>query len=67
MYYRTKHGYLLRTKTSTDGISTPFFLWCIIPPFGKIWWSGIIHDAAFRDQLEIQDERTGEWRKLTLD
>lgn len=52
LYYRDSRGNYYRTKTDTDGLSTPRLIWFLIPPFGKIWKSGVIHDAAFRLKLE---------------
>lgn len=39
------------TGTSTDGLSTPRSVWNVIPPFGRGWFAGIIHDAAYRGSL----------------
>lgn len=61
LYYRTEDGRLLRTRTATDGISTPALIWCIIPPFGRIWWSGILHDGCYKDSIEEYDFTTLSW------
>ena len=38
--------------TTSDGASTPSALWPRIPPFGSYWLAAVLHDAAYRDQLE---------------
>jgi hypothetical protein len=62
-----KYGNRFRTKTSTDGISTPRFIWSLIAPFGKLWKSGVLHDGAFRDNLEYLDWHKQKWMPITLD
>ena len=64
--YLTDDNRLLRAPVgaTTDGISTPDFIWNIIPPFGKTWFSGVLHDAGYRDTLEIcTDVETNTWVK----
>jgi len=46
----------------TNGVSIPRCLQSIVPPTGGNWFSGVIHDSAYRDELEIVDE-FGEWVK----
>jgi|GEM_PF-1836575 len=63
--YTDSLGRAWRTKTSTDGLSTPRIIWFLIPPFGKrTWFSGVLHDGGFRNRLEIY--RNGRWEKITL-
>ena len=33
---------------SSDGTSTPAFIWTLIPPFGKYWMPAILHDFLYR-------------------
>lgn len=64
--YHGKFGERYRTKTDTDGGSTPWWLWWLIPPFGKNdWWSFVLHDGCFRDSIERWDFRENEWIKWT--
>lgn len=66
LYYRDSRGRWFRTKSRTDGGSTPFWLWWCIPPFGKKdWFSFIIHDGCFRDSIDM--EIGGFWVKWTPD
>jgi hypothetical protein len=53
--YCANDSRLLRAPVgaTTDGISTPDFIWNIIPPFGATWFSGVLHDAGYRDTLQI--------------
>lgn len=59
------HTYRAPVGSTTDGLSTPQAIWNLIPPFGVFWYSGIIHDAAFRDTLEILCA-DGTWAKCHL-
>lgn len=56
LVFRMANGLVLRAPagSATDGVSTPRFIWNVIPPFGKTWFAGIIHDAAYRNTLEAQ-------------
>ena len=55
--YRAKSGKLYRVPkgATTDGMSTPAFARAIpgFEPFGKHWFSAVLHDAAYRGTLEI--------------
>lgn len=62
LYYTDSYGRMIRTQTRTDGGSTPWWLWWLIPPFGKRYWlSFVLHDGCFRDCLEIWLD--GDWKK----
>jgi hypothetical protein len=39
---------------TTDGLSVPRCLQSIIPATGGDWMSAVLHDSAYRDQLEIR-------------
>jgi len=54
-----------RVASTTDGISTPRFIWTIIPPFGQQWFPGILHDAAYRDTLDMMNP-DGKWIPFTM-
>ena len=65
--YRMKDGRLIRAAvgTLTDGLSTPRAVWDEIAPFD--WWmEAVLHDAAYKDTIELQDPTTLVWSKLTL-
>lgn len=34
--------------SETDGLSTPQAGWDLLPPFGKSWRAGVLHDWAYR-------------------
>jgi Protein of unknown function (DUF1353) len=53
------------TLTQTDGCSTPPALWIHFPPFGKYWFSAILHDAAYRSTLSKQLP-DGSWLRIQL-
>ena len=46
--------------TESDGASTPAALWPTYPPFGKYWLAAVLHDAAYRDKLEVMN-LAGQW------
>jgi len=56
--------YRLPVGTQSDGASTPKEIWSLIPPFGLYWPAAYLHDAAYRDALEVEKE--GQWAKATL-
>lgn len=62
LVFVTNKGLTVRAPSGaeTDGISTPRFVWNIIPPFGKTWFPGIVHDSAYRNTLEMQTHK-GNW------
>lgn len=33
---------------TSDGASTPRFIWTIIPPFGVYWMAAVLHDFLYR-------------------
>lgn len=51
--YLAADGTLYRAPIggTTDGLSVPRVVQNIIPPTGMEWFSGVIHDSAYRDQL----------------
>ena len=61
VFYRAPVG------STTDGLSTPRII-RNLPGYdatGDDWWSGVIHDAAYRGFLERQDTY-GQWHKANL-
>ena len=66
VYYTTKAGvfYRIPAGATSDGASTPSFLWNTIPPFGSYWRAAFLHDSAYRNTLEV--EQDGEWVKARL-
>lgn len=58
MVFLSKTGkiYICPRGTSTDGASTPSFLWSKIPPFGTYFQSAVLHDAAYRGSLLVWPE-----------
>ncbi len=52
--------------SGSDGVSTPRYVWTIIPPFGKTWFPGILHDAAYRNTLEMETHG-GRWIPARFD
>ena len=54
------------TGGTTDGLSVPRTLQNIIPATGSDWMSGVLHDSAYRDQLEIFNPDTNEWARAGL-
>lgn len=64
LVFHDDKGNRYRTKTPTDGGSTPWWLWWLIPPFGKRdWWSFIQHDGCFKNLIEIWDFQHSKWVK----
>jgi hypothetical protein len=62
-----KDGRLIRAAigTLTDGVSTPRSVWNVIAPFD--WWMcGVLHDAAYKDTIEMLDPVKNTWDKLTM-
>ena len=54
-----RDGTVLRAPigSTTDGLSTPKIV-RLIPGYdatGDDWWSGVIHDAGYRNYLQVQD------------
>jgi hypothetical protein len=48
--YTTKSGELIEAPigTSSDGASTPKWMWNLIPPFGSYWLAAVLHDYLYR-------------------
>lgn len=67
LVYHCKQGHTYRVPagSTSDGISTPPVLWLSLPPFGNWWYPGILHDAFYRNTLEIQDVDGG-WHKCDI-
>jgi Protein of unknown function (DUF1353) len=67
LVYTTKDGRTIRVPIggTSDGISTPRFIWNIISPFGPQWFPGILHDGGYRDTLE-ELQPDGTWEHVTL-
>ena len=67
LIYVRKDGITIRNRAgaTSDGLSTPRIVWDILPPFGKPWFSGIIHDGGYRGTLEILTP-AGNWMPLPL-
>ena len=51
---------------TTDGLSVPRAVINIIPPYGGDWFSGVLHDSAYRDQLQKLDVETNQWIPASL-
>ena len=53
--------------STTDGVSTPRFLWRIIPPNGDAdFLPAVLHDAAYRNGLLIYCPVNDTWRRANL-
>ena len=66
--YRAADGTLYETLpgTETDGLSTPPPIWPLIPPMGKLYRGGLIHDAGYkRTLLIVRDDGTRSVANLT--
>ena len=61
--YLAKDGRTLRAPIggTTDGLSVPRCVQNIIPATGGDWFSGVLHDSAYRRQIELISD--GEWHK----
>ena len=51
---------------TTDGLSVPRCVQNIIPATGGDWFSGVLHDSAYRNQL-LKQLSDGSWVLATLD
>lgn len=40
---------------TSDGTSTPRFIWTIIPPFGVYWKAAVLHDFLYRATTLTKD------------
>lgn len=65
--FTTKAGRVLRMimGATTDGASMPRALWRELPPFGTYWLAAVLHDGAYRDQLE-ERQVDGSWKHVSL-
>ena len=53
--------------STTDGVSTPRWLWRLIPPNGDAdFLPAVLHDAAYRNTLQLYCARTDTWRAANL-
>jgi len=68
LYYSAKDGteYCAPLGSTTDGLSVPRCCQNIIPPTGGDWFSGVLHDAAYRNQLQKFNCTTQQWEKAEL-
>lgn len=68
LIYKAKDGRLIRTSvgTLTDGLSTPREVWNVISPV-DYWMCAVLHDAAFKDTIELYAAGYGDWNHYTLD
>lgn len=68
IFYTTKAGvpYKIPAGTPSDGASTPKAIWETIPPFGLYWPAAYLHDAAYRNYLEVFVVEQGGWIKARL-
>lgn len=67
LFFNRRNGEQLRAPvgSTTDGLSTPKII-RTLPGYdatGDDWLSGVLHDAAYRDQLETLCKPTQEWVK----
>jgi Protein of unknown function (DUF1353) len=55
LFYERDDGTMLRAPIygTTDGLSVPRCVQNIIPATGGDWFSGVLHDSAYRGQLEV--------------
>lgn len=63
LVYLTRNGKALRCPIggTTDGLSVPRCVQNIIPAVGGDWKSGVLHDSAYRRQLEVLTDQ--QWLK----
>lgn len=62
LYFTSLDGtrYLIPIGSTTDGLSVPRIVQSFVPASGNAsWLAGVLHDAAYRNQLEVW--RDGEW------
>ncbi len=57
LHFRSQSGSLYRVpaESTTDGMSTPAVIHPLpgFEPFGKHWFSAVLHDAAYRGTLQV--------------
>ena len=49
---------------TTDGFSIPRCSQSLVPATGGDWFASVLHDSAYRNQLEIQN--LGEWESASF-
>ncbi len=61
LIFACRDGRVLRAPAggTTDGLSVPRCVQNIIPATGGDWFSGVLHDSAYRNQLEIYARSQG--------
>ncbi len=64
-YSKSKVVYILPAGMTTDGASTPSAIWLNFPPFGSYWQAAVLHDAAYRDTLMVQENGDKQFAALT--
>ncbi len=69
LYYTAKDGtqYCAPVGSTTDGLSVPRCVQNIIPPTGGDWFSGVLHDAAYRNQLQKLNTENQQWEIASLE
>ena len=57
MHYTARDGrtFVVPPGAATDGASTPAMLASLLPPTGDYWQSAVLHDAAYRGDLQLPD------------
>lgn len=67
LVYETRAGLTFQAVVgaTTDGPSIPRRLWSLHDPFGPAWPCGVLHDAGYRDTVEMLC-RDGQWRHVSL-
>lgn len=52
LIYVAKNGdtHEVAAGSTSDGASVPRLFWRVLPPFGKYWPAGLLHDAIYRTQ-----------------
>lgn len=53
LVYHSTDGtvYTVPIGSTSDGASTPRFIWSIIPPFGKYFLAAVLHDRLYRNTV----------------
>lgn len=65
LQFLDKRGRLWRTVigATTDGPSDPLELGKL--DWGPVWVCGVLHDACYRDQIEVLDQPEQEWNRYS--
>lgn len=70
LIFQSASGKLFRAPRggTTDGLSVPGFLQSIpwLSATGADWWSGVLHDSPYRNQLEVWDDGKQDWIPANL-